>query len=319
MIAMLIVQILMITKMFGFDALSQSQAEIVQQVLLLSLSIMQSIAFTWSMISTKNLAKNSTVALILTAGSLLVYWLCLMNMRYGIGKIAPIMLVNIINSSISSFGSGFKQLQKINNWQLYLSVAIICTVILVFLWIRFNRAYYPIQQIDTSLSSSSKPILVPINLNIGAMMTYMIGLSILMLPSMLATHFAAKSLVRNPYFDSLITFFITFLLFYFFSFFQYDPGDQAKILRDTNNYLLNIRPGKPTKKYLTGLLIKILLPGAFLNALIITISLWGPQMWGEKANFAMLLANFAMTAIFFLSIKDEVSLYLFPIRYQKLN
>ncbi|MCI1916444.1 MAG: accessory Sec system protein translocase subunit SecY2, partial [Lactobacillus sp.] len=115
MIAMLIVQILMITKMFGFDALSQSQAEIVQQVLLLSLSIMQSIAFTWSMISTKNLAKNSTVALILTAGSLLVYWLCLMNMRYGIGKIAPIMLVNIINSSISSFGSGFKQLQKINN------------------------------------------------------------------------------------------------------------------------------------------------------------------------------------------------------------
>lgn len=319
MIALLIIQILIMTKWFGFDAFSQTQTEVVQQILLLLLSVGQSAAFTWSLISTKNLLKNLTITLLLTSGSLLVYWLCLMNIRFGIGKMAPIMLVNIINSSATSFFKGFKLLQKNQHWPINMCVTLVLMCVLIFIWVGFTRAYYPLQEVNIMLPSYSKPVLVPLSLNMGAMMTYMIGMSILMLPSMLATHFSKNYLINNYYFNSVVVFVISFFLFYFFSFFQYSPEDQAKNLRDANNYLLGIRPGKPTKQYLTQLLIKILFPGAFTNALIITISLFGSKLFGEKANFTLLLANFAMISIFFLSIMDEVNLYLFPLKYKKIN
>lgn len=210
MIALLIIQILMMTKWFGFDALSQAQTEVVQQILLLLLSVGQSAAFTWSLISTKNLLKNLTITLLLTSGSLLVYWLCLMNMRFGIGKIAPIMLVNIINSSTTSFFKGLKLLQKNQHWPINICVMLVLMYVLIFTWVGFSRLYYPLQEVNTVLPSYSKLVLVPLSLNMGAMMTYMIGMSILMLPSMLAIHFSKNSLVNNPYFNSVVVFVISF-------------------------------------------------------------------------------------------------------------
>ena len=49
MIAILIIQLLMITKMFGFDALSMQQVEITQQIIILIFTIIQSTLFTVSL------------------------------------------------------------------------------------------------------------------------------------------------------------------------------------------------------------------------------------------------------------------------------
>lgn len=85
MIVMLIMQLLMFTKILGVDALSVEQVEYLQQFLILTLTVVQAVLFTYSMIPERNLKRDITIVLILTAGSLIVVWFTFINTKYGIG------------------------------------------------------------------------------------------------------------------------------------------------------------------------------------------------------------------------------------------
>lgn len=107
------------------------------------------------------------------------------------------------------------------------------------------------------MSSHDKPIILPLGLNMGAMMTYMVGMSLLMIPTLLANILGPQSLFANPYFEIVLSGILAFALFYFFTFVQFDPKEQAKTMLHNNNYIIGIRPGEPTKKYLQHLVIHV--------------------------------------------------------------
>lgn len=318
MIVTLLMQLLIFTKFLGLDALSMNQIQIVQQVMLLAFTIVQAFFFTYSMIPERNFKRDLTVVLILTAGSLLTVWFCFMNVKFGIGGTMPIILVNIIISLIPTLSILFHSLLKVKNYQLWIFLVTILTLLVTFFWIAFNHAYYPLKVIDTSLPSYAKEVVTPIGLNIGAMMTYMIGMAILSLPTMMRQFFPRNSIINNTNFNMIVTAILSFILFYFFTFMTVDPKETAKSMRDKHSYIPTIRPGKPTQKYLTHLLLIVTFPGAFLTTLQIMVGLYGRMFLDQYAGITVIPMNVMMLTLFLSGMEDKIKTMLYPHKYDRL-
>ncbi len=55
---------------------------------------------------------------------------------------------------------------------------------------------------------------------------------------------------------------------YFYAAIQFDPHQQAEIIRKQGGYIPGIRPGPPTERHLQNILNRITLPGALFLAFI---------------------------------------------------
>ncbi|WP_304230703.1 accessory Sec system protein translocase subunit SecY2 [Lactobacillus kitasatonis] len=317
MIVMLIMQLLMFTKIFGVDALSVEQVQNLQQFLILILTVVQAVLFTYSMIPERNLKRDATVVLILTAGSLIVVWFTFINTKYGIGGGMPIILVNILSSIIPTIYKTIKDLRNVDNFYWLLGLLLAIILVSIYFWVAFIHTYYPLKVINTSLPSYEPEVIFPIGLNMGAMMTYMTGMALLMIPAMLRPYFPADSIINQTSFQVIFTAVLTFLLFYFFTFMQFPPKDQARNFRDEHNYIPNIRPGRPTQIYLRKLLLVITFPGAILTAVQLTLGLFGVILFGKYAGLAVIPMNAVMLAMFISGMKDQVITLLYPYKYDR--
>ena len=318
MIAMMIVQLLMMLRLFYFDTLSTNQVMRFQQWLTLILAVTQSLAVTLGLHITKTLLDSLAVTLMLTAGSLFVVWLGNMNMKFGVGGTITIVLFNIISGSFPSLIRSVKLLSQQRYGIIIVVLAGIVGCIILVFWIAFNRAYYPIKIVNTMMSSHDKPIIIPLGLNMGAMMTYMVGMSLLMVPTLLINVLGPRSIWANPYFNLAVSGGLAFVLFYFFTFVQFDPKEQAKTMLHNNNYIIGIRPGEPTKKYLQHLVIHVSFFGALLNAIQLSFGLLGSRILGNFAGLAIIPMNMIMIVMFMQGIKDQLLMLLFPLKYAHL-
>lgn len=318
MIAMMIVQLLMMLRLFYFDTLSTNQVMRFQQWLTLILAVTQSLAVTLGLHITKTLLDSLAVTLMLTAGSLFVVWLGNMNMKFGVGGTITIVLFNIISGSFPSLIRSVKLLSQQRYGIIIVVLAGIVGCIILVFWIAFNRAYYPIKIVNTMMSSHDKPIIIPLGLNMGAMMTYMVGMSLLMVPTLLINVLGPRSIWANPYFNLAVSGGLAFVLFYFFTFVQFDPKEQAKTMLHNNNYIIGIRPGEPTKKYLQQVVLHVSFIGAVLNAIQLSFGLLGSQVFGKFAGLAIIPMNMIMIVMFMQGIKDQLLMLLFPLKYAHL-
>lgn len=318
MIAMMIVQLLMMLRLFYFDTLSTNQVMRFQQWLTLILAIIQSLAVTLGLHITKTLLDSLAVTLMLTAGSLFVVWLGNINMKFGIGGTITIILFNIISGSFPSLIRSVKLLSQQRYGIIMVVLAGIVGCIILVFWIAFNRAYYPIKIVNTMMSSHDKPIILPLGLNMGAMMTYMVGMSLLMVPTLLINVLGPRSIWANPYFNMAVSGGLAFILFYFFTFVQFDPKEQAKTMLHNNNYIIGIRPGEPTKKYLQQVVLHVSFIGALLNAIQLSFGLLGSQILGKFAGLAIIPMNMIMIVMFMQGIRDQLLMLLFPLKYTYL-
>lgn len=318
MIAMLVMQLLMMMKLFSLDSLSMRQMMIVQQIITFVLTLIQAVTLVIGLHLTSDIFQAIAVIIILTAGSLFVVWMGYMNMEFGIGGTITIVLFNMVTMSLPNLEKAVKAIQTLSHPVFWIVALVAVGVLAIVFWNAFGHAYYPVKTINTSMSSNAKPIIVPIGLNTGAMMTYMIGMALLMFPTMIGSLLGQGSIFANVYFDAIVSGIMAFGLFYFFAFMQFNPKEQAKQLRNSNNYVLGIRPGKPTQNYLKQKLIRVSFWGALLNALQLTFGLLGNQLFGKFAGFAIIPMNIVMLVMFMTGIKDQLLTLLFPSRYEKL-
>ncbi|MBP2058875.1 preprotein translocase subunit SecY [Lactobacillus colini] len=319
MIAILIIQLTSLIKGFNFEALATNHIQVVQQLLVLVLSIVQATTFSLILFKINSLIKLMTVVLILTTGSLLVTWLCIMNVKHGIGGPGPIIIINIFwgfTPYLSKYRLFFTQLA---NGQLWLSITIIISLVLISFTVAFAYAYYPLKIINTNLLSTDKQVTIPIGLNIGGMMTYMIGIAVLTFPVIIISYLPKDSIFNNICIKIAVCFVLAIILFYLFAYIQFDPYEEAKQLRDNNSYILNIRPGKPTQVYLRRLLTKVALPGAIITALELTLGIVGTRSLSKYGIFSAIPMNISMICFFIIGIKDQVTILLYDLRYDKLT
>lgn len=318
MISMMIIQLLTMMRLLYFDTLSLKQVMTIQQWLTLFFAIIQSLAITFGLKLTTSLLPGLAVSLVLTTGSMVVIWLGNMNTKFGIGGTITIVLFNIISGTLPNMVRAIRKVVNQPSGYLWLAGGIAVVIGLLIFWIAFNRAYFPLEMVDTMMSSRDTPLTLPIGLNTGAMMTYMVGMSLLMVPTLLANALGPHSIFANPLFNVTISGVLAFALFYFFTFVQFDPKEQAKTMLHNNNYIIGIRPGEPTVKYLQKVLIHVSFIGALLNAIQLCFGLLGSQVLGSFSGLAIIPMNIIMIVMFMQGIKDQLLMLTFPLKYTKL-
>lgn len=220
---------------------------------------------------------------------------------------------------LSNILTNVKMLMNFENAWLWISGLVVFIALLIIFWMAFNKAYYPLEVINPSLPSKSKAMVIPIGLNMAAMMMYMVGMAILTLPIMLSPYLSTNSIIGSWQFAAIFSTVMAILLFYFFMFVSFDPKDEAKNLRNSHNYILGIKPGLPTQKYLRRIILIIAFPGAIINAAQLVLGLYGSYFMGRYASFAIIPMNIVMIVMFMSGIRDQVAALLFPYKYDKLE
>ncbi|WP_367342618.1 accessory Sec system protein translocase subunit SecY2 [Limosilactobacillus sp.] len=319
MIAMLLMQLLMMIRLFHFDTLSMSQIMYVQQGLILVLAVIQSAAMTVGLHLTDNPWTTASVIIILTTGSMFVTWLGFMNMQFGIGGTVAIILFNIITSSIPTVLGALRSINKLSHPTLILIAIVIFNILLMIFWLAFTKAYYPLKAVNILLDSHSKLVTTPLGLNMGAMMTYMVGMALLMMPLIFSSILGPHSLLARPGFDALISGIMSFFLYYFFSFVQFSPYQQSRSFRNSNTYIPGLHPGKPTQKYLTRLMWIVCFPGALLNSIQLTFGLMGQYFLGKYGGLSVIPMNVVMIVLIMNGVKDNLFTLTFPRKYERFS
>ena len=90
-----------------------------------------------------------------------------------------------MTGAIPNIFNNIKMLLKFKNSWIWITLLFMFILLFILFWMAFNKTYYPLRVINPSLPSKSKAMLVPIGLNMAAMMMYMVGMAILTLPVMI--------------------------------------------------------------------------------------------------------------------------------------
>lgn len=318
MIAMLIVQMLMFTRLFGFDTLSSKQVIGMQQIFTLLLALVQSATITFGFHLAGSVLRSLAVVLILTAGSMFVVWLGNLNSQFGIGGTMTLIMFNLITMSIPMLNDAIKNTTKLPHAPYIFALLIIVALAIAVFWIAFGQAYYPLKTIQITMPSYEKPVIVPLGLNMGGMMMYMVGMALFSIPTMLAGIFH-NSFLSSPRFMLTFLTVTSLSLFYFFSFMMFSPFEQARGFRNSNTYIPGIRPGKPTQIYLRRLLTTLLVPGAILNTIQIVGSFAGQMYLGKYSGFAIIPMNIFMIIMIVSGIRAQLLVLFFPRKYEKVS
>ncbi len=249
------------------------------------------------------------IVLCFTAGSALMMWLGEQINEKGIGNGISMLLFAGILSGIPSgadylwryfYEMGVKQLQE-GQTAGFGYIALVIAVLVLFLamigFIVFMgdaERRIPVQYAKKVVGRKmygGQNTYIPIKVNMSGVMPIILAVSILSLPSIIATFitvptegfwagfFAAFSQ------DNWVYILLYFLMIIGFSFFyvtiQYNPIEMANNLRKNGGAVPGQRPGKPTADYIKRVLHKV----TFIGALFLGVIALFPSLFGKFTGF----------------------------------
>ena len=201
MVAMMAVQLALLMKLPYLRELSQRQILLLQNLLTMLIAVFEAhLLVDSARLIDGPLAKITAIAA-LTAGAMLVTWLGNLNGSRGIGGMVVLIISNMMRSVATQAGKLFHQLAA--NWQGWLLIIGIVLLSLGLIWFlaAFRLARYEDAQIRSYLPSYTPPLMYPIGLNLGVMMTFMIGTALAVLPALIGTRLGHRTLLLNSQFQ----------------------------------------------------------------------------------------------------------------------
>ena len=236
-----------------------------------------------------------------TAGSCLIMWLGEKINENGIGNgISIILFVNIVSSIPSVFGmliSYFKNgIGGIITAIVTIIIAVFMVVFIIFMTNSERRL--PIQYAKRVVGRKmygGQSSTLPLKLNMAGVMPIIFANSILALPSTIAMFFPTPKEGTFWYgFQSLFSYtswlyaVVFMVLIVFFSYFyiaiSFNPIEVSNNLKKNGGFIPGIRPGKPTADYITKVLNKVTLMGAFFLGVIAVLPLAANIISGNRIS-----------------------------------
>lgn len=242
------------------------------------------------------------IALILTLGSVFLMFLGEAVTKKGIGNGISLL---IFAGIVSTFPTAAFQLYSVEFDQaaVFISIVKIVLVLLVLIAITSGAIYVleahrqiPIQygeqrkgNKDTSLAlgqniptptaglfNKMNATHLPIKLNTAGVIPVIFAISIVMLPTMVATFWqgnkvadwVALNLAYNMPYGMALYGLLIFVFAFFYAFIQMDPEKMADNLQKSGGYVPGIRPGKKTEDYLRGILKRLTFVGGIFLVVI---------------------------------------------------
>lgn len=238
------------------------------------------------------------IVLCFTAGSALMMWLGEQINEKGIGNgISILLFAGIISRGPSAFTflweqfykMGIKQLgnggDAVKNMIMPIVIIILFLAIIGFIvFMNDAERRIPVQYAKRVVGRKmygGQNTYIPIKVNMSGVMPIILAVSILSIPSILATFFDWDNAFIRAFGQSswlyLVLYFIMIIGFaFFYVTIQYNPLEMANNLRKNSGAIPGYRPGKPTVDYIKRVLNKVTLIGSlFLGVIAVFPGVFG--------------------------------------------
>lgn len=285
--------------------------------------------------STGDLSPSNIVfmAVILTAGAMIIMWLAELITERGLGNGASIMItVSILSSLPTTIGVDLSSVVLTGTAEEILqSLVPVLSILLGFLFIFAAVVFVnesirkvPIQYARRQREGGVQESHLPLKLNQTGVMPIIFSSALMTFPTIIGsllvtvqpsitgdspiatflTGLDADSLASGSYTGTaaynVVFFLLTFIFTIFYIFVAFKPEDVAENLQKSGAFIAKpaIRPGKETEKYLTGVLIRLATAGGvFLGLLALVPILAGSIVFNITGQNYLIFSAIGGTSI----------------------
>ncbi|MHB8465793.1 MAG: preprotein translocase subunit SecY [Acidimicrobiales bacterium] len=229
------------------------------------------------------------VVLTMTAGTAVVMWLGETVTQRGIGQGMSILIFANVVSTLPSQGSAIRA--NGGNLKFFVILGVVLILLGAIVFMEQGQRRIPVQfakRVVGRRMYGGQSTYIPLKVNQAGVIPIIFASSVLYLPALLSNVIPQHSFqnIVNRYFLSptnavyLLMYGLLIIAFaYFYTAIQFDPHQQAELIRKQGGYIPGYRPGAPTEKYLTQILNRITLPGSLFLASValvpsVLLSIW---------------------------------------------
>ena len=255
----------------------------ITRVLGIILAFINGYVFSFAFLKNGSTIEYMQFATVLTAGTAFLLWLGDQITAKGVG-ISLIIMAGIIASIPSMFVDAFNALVKIGTTQettlgivsFILYVLVYIGIIIGIVFIENAERRVPIQYANKSNAILEKQNYIPFKLNSAGVMPVIFASALLSVPSILAsfikkdgfTIFVSKWLTMNTPTGFALYVILIIAFAYFYTFLQLKPKEMAENLQKNGGFIPGVRPGEETVGYVSKILKRITIVGAFFLAVL---------------------------------------------------
>lgn len=259
----------------------------------------------FGLVRSQTTATFVTIAIILTAGTMLVMWLGEMITVHGVGNGTSLIIFAGIVSSIPQDIREFYNVQ-IKNAGDELTQSLIFTAIVVLAiigliifvtWMENAKREIPVRYSKRAQSASDAKL--PLKVNSAGVIPVIFASSFIMTPQIILNTFATSSQGQTWYeiasrvfnlSDPVGATFYTLLIIvftYFYAFIQINPEKVAENLQKQNAYIPSVRPGIATEEYIGYMLIRLSTVGAVYLGVISVLPMIASALWNLPSSLSL--------------------------------
>jgi preprotein translocase subunit SecY len=218
----------------------------------------------------------------LTAGTVLVMWLGELITERGIGNGISFIIFAGIVARVPSGIAQFLQAPDVPAGIAFTILGIVAVAVIVY--IQEGQRRIPIQyasRVRGRRMYQGGATFLPLRVNQAGVIPIIFAISILLFPVQLATYFANSGGLVQDIANGIITwlsqtsplyivlyFLLTVGFTYFYTAFTFKPDETADQLRKNGGFIPGIRPGAPTREYLTRVVYRVSLAGAIFLGIV---------------------------------------------------
>ncbi|MEC0247205.1 preprotein translocase subunit SecY [Paenibacillus chitinolyticus] len=246
-------------------------------------------------------ATYSLIAIVLTAGTMFLMWLGEQITEKGIGNGISIIIFAGIVAAIPTGISQIYQTQFanagdalfLNILKIVLILIVVVAIIIGVIYVQQGVRKIPVQYAKRVVGRKmygGQSTHIPMKVNAAGVIPVIFAVSLLQFPTIIAGFWAgnpfADWIIRNLSINNsapiaLALYVLLIVGFtYFYTFVQINPVQMADQMKKNGGYIPGVRPGKPTSSYLTRVMSRITLSGAFFLAFISIL----PMIFGALAG-----------------------------------
>ncbi|MCK8617705.1 preprotein translocase subunit SecY [Fructobacillus sp. M158] len=256
---------------------------------------------------TNNVTSFLLIGSVMTMGTFFAMWLGEMITEKGLGNgVSMIIFSGIISQTPSSFKEIFTQnvlqaskSQVVNGW-IFVTVLVLAIILVIGITTWFYEASRKLQiQYTRSAASYGAEAYLPLKLNVSGVIPVIFASSLISTPQTILFAFQSKY-SSEQWFKVLkeifsmqtttgaIFYTVMIILFtYFYAFVQVNPEKLSENLQKQGAYIVSVRPGIETQKFITKLLLRLSFVGALYLGFVALVPLIASDVWGLNEKIGL--------------------------------
>ncbi|MBV7411647.1 preprotein translocase subunit SecY [Dermabacteraceae bacterium TAE3-ERU27] len=236
--------------------------------------------------------------LVMTTGTCLIMWMGELITEKGVGNGMSIL---IFTSIAAGFPASLGQILSSKGWLTFTIVCLLGLLVIVgVIYVEQSQRRIPVQYTKRMIGSRTyggTSTYIPIKVNQAGVIPVIFASSLLAIPTM-ATSFGRPDAAWVQWINTHLSqsqnvswLYVTiyFALIVFFAFFYvsitFNPEEIADNMKKYGGFIPNVRAGKPTERYLSYVINRILTPGSIYLALIALMPVVALAVLGATRDF----------------------------------